>query len=309
MKTYRAFVGLMLNMLLVACSFGTGQATSTTHSADNGDSVEMGLPTVPDGLTGPEERAGYVMLHFWDKLEPTDTVKSLNEDFVEQNFANFVSLFPIGSEDARKAGIEALMTRMRACPAAYNMMVKTARKYLYDPNSPMYNEGYYETFLQVVEGDETLSTEEYARVATELVWVGKNREGTIASDFRYKRSDGKMMTLLTTPVKRWMVLVLYDPECDTCHEIVGELGKNEKLNELISSGEMEVLAINFIGERKNGIVEIPSNWMNGLDMSGIEDNEIYVVRATPALYVLDGEHRVMVKDCQPETLLQILGRM
>ena len=54
----------------------------------------LSLPDVPPSLTAPEERAAYIIAHFWDGMDFGDTLRCRDRAFMEQNFVNYLSLFP-----------------------------------------------------------------------------------------------------------------------------------------------------------------------------------------------------------------------
>ena len=55
--------------------------------------------TIP--LTASEERAEYIISRFWDGMDFADTLRSRDRQFMEQNFVNFLSLFPHARQEAR----------------------------------------------------------------------------------------------------------------------------------------------------------------------------------------------------------------
>lgn len=294
---------LMLGALFVACT----SASADKHVANGtfvGDStaLELPLPTVPNDLTEPGERAAYVMFHFWDELDFSDTTRCLNKDFVEQNFSNFVSLFPIADVQAQKRAVSHLMARAAVQSQVYDLLVETARKYLYDPNSPMLNEEYYAIFVESALSGKVCTEAQRIRLSAERGWIGQNRVGTPATDFEYMTNKGKVTSLRETEIAHELLLVLYDPTCDNCHKIIDGLKDNAGINDAIAEGSLQVLAINLLCDESPS--ELPDTWMQGTDISGIQDRDLYIIRATPSLYLLDSEHRVVAKDIAPA---QILG--
>lgn len=303
--SHKSLLSIAVCMLFVACSsHGEQNATSASTPADSSvtvDSLSMPLPIVPASLREPAERAAYIMNHFWDTLQFTDTVRSLNNDFVEQNFSNFISLFPLASVDDQAAAVHVLLTRAAANADAYKLMLETARKYLYDPNSPMYNEDQYSVFVNTALASKATALAERERMATEREWIAKNRVGTTATNFRYRTLSGEVTTLLQTPVSGQMLLVLYDPTCESCHEILKQISENKAINQAIAAGELTLLAINLLADTPPS--DLPKTWLTGTDLSNIQDDELYVIRATPSLYILDTSHTIIAKDIQPSAIL------
>ena len=59
------------------------------------------LPAVPDTLRTAEKRAAYLLVHYWDSMDFNwPDVKSAE---VEQAFADFASVLPVGTEEAARA--------------------------------------------------------------------------------------------------------------------------------------------------------------------------------------------------------------
>ncbi len=68
---------------------------------------ELPMPDVPDSLQSVEERAAYVVAHYWDAMDFTDRALSLDTAFIEQNFANFAAILPMSPPDEADRGLAA----------------------------------------------------------------------------------------------------------------------------------------------------------------------------------------------------------
>jgi hypothetical protein len=305
---YRLLIAVTVGAMSVACSQSNSKsvaaATDDTEITTeySGSGLELPLPKVPKDITDPQKRAAYVMQHFWDSLDFADTTKSLNKDIIEQNFSNFITLFPVASEAAQHSAVSQLLKHAAANTDAYNLMLSTANKYLYEPDSPMFNEDFYAIFIECVLSDKIVDQAERQRMTTRQKWIAKNRPGTTATNFKYRTASGKTTTLLQTPVSGEMLMILYDPTCDHCREILKSIADNAGINQSIADGTLTVLAINLVPNEKP--YPAPEHWINGTDLSSIEDNDLYIIRATPTLFVLDAAHNVIAKDVQPSAILR-----
>ena len=99
--------------------------------------AELPLPDVPATLREPAERAAFIIGHFWDAMDFGDTLRSRDAAFMEQNFSNFISVFPYAAAEAQRAAVGSLLRRAEADSDAYVLLADIAEKYLYEPNSPM----------------------------------------------------------------------------------------------------------------------------------------------------------------------------
>lgn len=294
--------------IAMACSCslsGQGQGSGGSGSEPPGGDVrELPLPAVPSGLTAPEERADYIIGHFWDGMDFADTLRSHDKLFMEQNFVNYVSLFPHARPEALSPHVGRLLRQARVDTAAYYIVSEIAERYLNDPNSPMRNEDYYIIFLEEQLRLPDLSEAERARPAYQLATASKNRRGSVAADFRYTDRDGRRLTLHGTRAKR-LLLLFYDPACPHCTEILDELRGSSIIAGLIADKELAVLAVYTEGDRglwEDTKASMPEEWTVAIDGSGIVERGLYDLPAMPVIYLLDRDKTVLLKDPTPSEL-------
>ena len=242
----------------------------------------------------------YIVNHFWNDLNFKDTIYSHNRDFIEQNFSNFAR-FLINMEDTvqRKNAVKELMDKAEVDTLAYRLIADVAYKFLYAPDAPMENEETYIPFLEIFSESGFLNEAQRGRNRFLLNAALKNRPGRLASDFQYISRDGNELSLYTTLVNGRILLIFYDPDCDTCKETLLRLASCSELNETIKRGELTVLAI-YSGEDKElwekTAYSLPSDWIVGYEEGIIDEEESYYFRSSPSIYILDEEKKVLIKD-------------
>ena len=301
----------LLAAIAAACFLscnGQGRAARNTEQATAdtllGMVYELPLPEVPSALTAPEDRAEYIISRFWDGMDFADTLRSRNRLFMEQNFVNFLSLFPHARQETLPLYVEKLLKRAAADSVAFSLVNDIAERYLDDPNSPMRCEEYYILFLEELLCLPGLSEYDRIRPAYRLETAKKNRPGTVATDFSYTDRNGNRQTLHGTRGK-WLLLLFYDPACSHCSEILNALHGNPLLAELVSQKELTVLAVYTEGDRKlwNETKDaMPQEWIVAIDDSRIVECVSYSLPAMPVIYLLDAEKRVILKDAPLERL-------
>lgn len=315
----RGFITFLLCTMCVACgggAKGSARAARTT-GIDNGaawqspeteDFVEeLPLPQLPDSLREPSARAGFIVEHFWDAMNFCDTLRSHSVDFLEQNFANFISVFPYAELSARERAVGTLLASAEADKEAYVLLSEVAEKYLYDPNSPMLNEDFYAIFVDRFLQTPVLDQYEKIRFGYQRDALRKNRAGTKAANFAYIDRNGARSTLHSTPSGELLLVIFYDPDCGHCKEIMETLMQSARMSQMVAAGELSVLAI-YSGEMRelweetNG--QLPSEWMVGYDTTDIEEKGLYIFRAMPTLYLLDRNKEVVAKDIPSFQLLE-----
>lgn len=85
-----------------------------------------------------------------------------------------------------------------------------------------------------------------------------------------------------------------------CRDITEALKQSKLISDMQKSGRLKVLAIypdEDLDEWHKHHADMPSMWINGYDRGcRIERENLYNVGAIPALYLLDREKIVLVKD-------------
>ena len=245
-----------------------------------------------------EQLFAYMRDHFWDKFDFADSLYTTKADTVEmcRAYANYVQNFvgPIDQEPIRK-----LMKQASVSKPMFDYFVMLAEKVLHDPNSPLRSD---ELYIAVLEAQIASPLyDKYEKMAPEydLRIVSQNRIGHKANDFRYTLKSGKVRNLYSLN-KDFTIVYINNPGCAMCRDITTALKESQLIGYLQSEGKLQILAIypdENLDEWRKHYADIPSSWINGYDKGcHIERENLYNVSAIPALYLLDKEKIVLVKD-------------
>lgn len=302
MKWTAAFVALLCLVPLE----GYGQAGDTA--------LYLPLPAVPSTLRTPAARADYVLRYFWDSMDFA-SARSRDRDFMERNFANYLSLFPVADTAALRPTVEALVVRAQADAEALSLLWEVAGKYLYETESPMYNESYYELFTDTLWELPSMSGYGRMRLQAERETMWKNHAGTPAADFAYETRAGTHARLSETGEGKPLLLLFYDPDCGHCTEVMKELAAPGIFSEMVGRGELAVLAV-YAGEDdrsrerwRQTADRLPAAWTAGYNNGTIYQKDLYVLRDMPTLYLLDTERKVIARNLTVERLAALLSSL
>lgn len=308
-------------LLLAGCNGKPAASEPTNAPAESGTAantvvgaaLDLPLPAVPDSLTKPTDRANYALLHFWDRLDWADTARTHNGDYLEQNFANFLSLFPLADQAGRTAAASRLLANAEADTVAFNRITTLADKYLYDPQSPFYSDTHYIAFLEALLCSSSVDSTQATIYAYRREVATKNLPGTCAADFKLLTRNGRRSSLSTMVAQQELtLLVFYDPECTQCAEILQQIDENYLINSLVDQGLLSILAV--YAEGKCDVWEktkqtLPAAWTVAMDIDHIQDEELYVLRAMPTLFLLQSDLTVLLKDPPLDALLLYLAQL
>lgn len=315
MNRYGLLIGLIL--LLASCRAKTGTAEVKENTPADTASVvlqaQFSFPQIPAMLSTAEDRKAYLLSHYWEQFDFADTTLVNNRDVTEQGFVNFIALLAEENtpEELIRESLKNWGTRFLPEIHARKVLTQMADDYWYNPNSPFYNERLYGLYLETLLSQ--LPQEDAMRFSYQfkLELLKRNQVGKLATDFQYELSDGTRRSLKATPVKgNRLLLLFYDPECESCHEVLLQMATDKALAAAVKAGQISVLAIYTEGNedawRKN-LPDMPAGWMVGMDREVVKNEALYDLKAMPSLYLLDGKKQVLLKDAPYGVIRQALS--
>ncbi|GAB6009996.1 DUF5106 domain-containing protein [Dysgonomonas reticulitermitis] len=270
------------------------------------------LPSIPGELSLPGDRAGYLVAHYWDNFDFSDTAYVHLPGITEQAFADYLDIFSHTDRAKAEVSVTAMLDRAireDSTGTMYPYFLKLYKNYLYDPNSPMRNEEYYIPVVRYIITDTITDAADRQRAAFELEMLLKNRVGAPATDVTYTLANGKKGRLYGLH-KEYTILFFYNPDCHACKETAASLSSSQIINSLLLSGRLDVLAIypdSDLDLWKKHAGEMPPMWLNGYDKGqSLSRERLYDLKAIPCLYLLDVFKHVILKDATAHAIEQYL---
>lgn len=265
------------------------------------------LPPFPANLHSDAQRDEFLAMHFWDRLDFADTIRSLDSELIDGAFSYYATILHRTPDSVRTAAVDNLLSRAASVPSAYMFMLETARAHLYSPDSPVFSEDIYLAVLDFVfaRGDDS----DIDRMIRDDIM--RNRPGTPAADFSFATADGGTSSALDSEGRCRTLLVFYDPDCDTCHHLIDRLRKNAALQTAVGASDLRVVLV-YIGDDRDlwlrDAASLPDDWTIGIDDCGmVEDADLYVIRNTPSVYLIDRDGTVMLKEPAFDVLVRQLS--
>ena len=263
--------------------------------------------TVQDEVleTPPAKR----LLGYWDEFDFKGGAVQLSPDDTEQKFVDFIAMFPSVPDTVIGVAVGGMLEKASANPETFSYFLGQYDHYLYDPNSPMRNEGYYEQVLRYLVKDANLPDTAQIKYQTQLDMVRLNQVGMAATDFDYLGKDGQNHRMYEG-AKNYKMLVFYDPTCTHCAAIIQDLAQTPAVNNCIKNGFLDIVAISLLPDKESWIgyqSHIPADWIDGWDEKGAVIQEgLYNIRAYPTIFLLDKSNKVLLKDAPIDVILRYL---
>lgn len=260
---------------------------------------EFPFPHIPDMIVEPQQRASWLLNHYWDNVDFNNAKIISDTAFIEQAFVNFLSIMPIVESDKNiENGVKTLMQKVEKNLLAFDFITFLSEKYLYEPNSPLLNEKYYLYFLNQINVSNLWSDIKKSRTKYQYKVITLNQPGTKATNFSFMTTTGVKSTLHSI-VADELIVIFYDPECDNCTNVINKLANNPEINNRIVLGKTKVLAVYPDGKYdvwQTTISKMPKHWIVALSTSSIQPLGNYIFRAMPTIYILDKDKIVLEKD-------------
>lgn len=306
------FFAIMLLCMIAVLLLAACKQIHPDNRADMQDTtrtVRYTRPEIPLMMTDPEQRALYYVKHYWDGYSLADTA-FIRGDETEQLYADFIGALQYVAPEESNDALKRMMCRMEADSTAYARFCMLGEKYLYDANSPMRNEDYYIPVLEQMMASQRLGETDKIRPADRLKQANKNRPGMVAADFSYVTPKGKAGRMSRIKAS-YTLLFFYDPDCTNCREYEQILSEMPAFLEMQEKGIVRVLAVYPDEEENEWLLnssKMPPGWIVGWNKQGdIRSKTLYEIRATPTMYLLDKQKKVILKDASMEQLIRYLA--
>ena len=205
MKTY---LNIFFLFLILFASCGSRKANDNKGTTLQADTVKkFTLPIIPAMLNTPELRADYLVRHYWDNMDFTDTTYINLPDVTEQAWVDFIDIMKVVPDTTAIAAIKQMYKMADQKKVVFFYYTDLAEKYLYDPNSPMRNEELYIPVLDAMLESKVLNDTEKILPQGRRELAEQNRIGRPAKDFTYTLLSGKGGTLYGVKAKYTLLFI------------------------------------------------------------------------------------------------------
>lgn len=257
------------------------------------------LPDVPAALTEPAERADYLALHYWDRFDFADTTLVRRPEITEQAFADFVCILPYAPRAG--AAVDSLFARAEVAKGMFCHFMELGDKYLDEPASPLYNEELYALFLRAQLDSPLLEEVEKIGPRTRLAVMSKNRPGDRAEDFTFRCRDGSRGRLSEIGAE-YTLLYFNAPDCADCRRAKAYLASSSAVAGLLRDKRLAVVSVCIGTDPEVWKKTVcPTGWIDAIDEEQtLMHDAVYDLRTVPAIYLLDRNKRVLLKNAAPD---------
>lgn len=297
-ESYRAV--LISIILLLNITESWGQTESNRYE----------LPAIPFMIEGEEARIDFIAEHYWDNFNFSDTTLTHKPKYTEQAFANYLDYLRHVSLAKAQSSIRGLMSSASVNKTMFSYFNQAMENYLYNPNSPVRNEDFYIPVLEYLIASDSLSDIEKTRPRHRLEMAMKNRPGNKAADFIYTLKDGTQHSLYDIK-SEYTILFFNHPDCQGCKLVKEQIAGAQFFSQL--ADRLTILAV-YPNEDDDlelwRQTDYPDCMINSYDKTTvIFKNNTYDLKASPTLYLLDKDKKVILKDTSLNDIASYLSNL
>jgi hypothetical protein len=258
-------------------------------------------PIPPDSIIDRQGRINYMIEHFWNEQSITDSTcfqrPGLLLDYV----------YLLKQADNNDKYVQSFVSLASKHESTLAPILYWLDNILYDSSSPHYDENLYMKLMKaVIASDVNPVMKLTPRQRVEI--MSKNQVGNRANNFSFVTKEGCTNRLYKVEAPL-LVLFFNNPDCSMYQEAEDRMMQNEKLQTLITTGKVKILAITPDADSEDWTAHVyPQRWMVGLDSKGtIYKQRLYDIQHLPSIYLLDSEKRVLLKEANVDGLFKWLG--
>lgn len=303
----------IFTILCLLCLLSCGGAQQKGKAAKQPKKSYRFSHVIPPAHLVDSEVGEWMAEHYWDRFDFADTLFCQRADSTEMMrvYAEYVATFvgPYNGEPIKK-----LMAKASSSRAMLDYFVSMSEKLFHDPNSPLRSD---ELYIPVLEAQIAAPFyDQYEKMVPQfdLALATQNRIMQKANDFRITTASGRAVSLYSVKAD-FILIYINNPGCPMCRDIQQQILASEIISQLQTAGHLKVVALYPDQDITLWKAHpLPAEWINGYDKGCVvEKNRLYDLRAIPALYLLDSQKRVLVKDSTSipqieQVLLQCIGQ-
>lgn len=283
-----------LCMLLWACGGASQPATTTTEATRELKFENVALPIT---ISDPETAQRWMAENYWNRFDMADTA-FIGTEQLKNAFAVWSMILAQGERDFSVATLIKFCQKVEAQPLMHAEMVRLAEGYFGDPNSEIADDTLFLALLDYMIESPLYDSLSKIRPRTLKEATLKNQVGDRVGDVTWVAIGGAKGSLYA--VKAPLTLMMfYTPGCETCKGLFADIDSEPAIQQSVAAGRLKLIAIYADEDTKEWeayAANISPEWLNVMATVDFKTKKPFIVRATPSLYLLDAQKRVVVRD-------------
>lgn len=297
----RKIILAMILLLPLSTKLAVAQDNNVNESAEVSKTL-FPYPQAPDTIKSFQDRANYVIIHFWEKF---DLSKHINDEVAfEAALQDYMNFFPHAHKTVVINSIRELMNKAQSNKANFALIGRLAEKNLYSPLAIFASDEAYMPFLEAMVRSKSLKKEEKEYYQAQMLKINKNVLGALCPELDVVDVNGQKSKLSTLLGDKTSILYFDDGECSDCSLSRLRLSTNVGINNLISTGEVKIICISPKKYNEEWATEAKTWASNWTIVAGEDAVKEFDLRIAPSVFLIDGEHKIVEKNILVDMLIR-----
>jgi peroxiredoxin len=246
----------------------------------------------------PQDRIAYLKLHYFDKVDFTDTALLRSNAFPNKAIS-YLALY--GNSRLTQKQLEAEFIKAVTLMLSAASVNAEVFKFLLDYLVSGFDKYHFEEVITYIADNfqDPFACEDQAKktaLQKKLDTFKKIAIGQPAPDFEIPDSKGKIVKLSAIS-SEYTLLIFWSSECPHCTEM---MPKVKTLYDAQKPKRFEILSVSLDTSRtewQNFLKDEKLNWINSSELKGFNSTstDLYNIYATPTMFLLDREKKIIAK--------------
>jgi hypothetical protein len=258
-------------------------------------------PTAPDTISALNERSNYLMEHFWDQMD-FNRKTTVDQIALNDAFSVYITAMRFADADPAEKSVTKILERTAKNPVLAIQFTKAAEEALYGPRAEIWSDKIYLRFIDAILKNKKVSNDRKLRFKRHGEILRNSMIGAVPPEFDYELPTGSIAHYYPNGVIT--VIEFGDPDCDECRLTKLKLETDVQFSSLVDRGLVNVLFI--IPDPDEGwntkLADYSTKWHVGASDTV---SDLYDMRSTPALYVIDSKGQIAAKNITVVQAMQL----
>ncbi len=288
----------MMKKLILAISVCIISAMQSI-SAQQSDPL-FPYPQPPEDMTNLYERCNFLVYKFWDQCDIKSAFSKKAK--LNQAFGDWLSFMPYASADTVYLAIDNFHKSIKKSGEQSLAIAKMAESWMYSDSARYRSDELYSAFVDAAVANKKIPAADRQHFEMQKLILDNSSVGKVVPDIELTLADGSK-TSFAADTSAFTVLFIYEPDCLDCNFARVRLSADMVLNQLNDGGIVRVMSL-YAGEPDAGfsaaVTDFPEKWIN---VASPETSKYFDMRAKPAIYYLDKDHRILAKDLAVDNII------
>jgi hypothetical protein len=262
-------------------------------------------PVAPDSLPDIASRSNYVIEQFWKDFDFNQT--SVAQIALNHAMGVYTTAMRWADQTVVDKSLDSLFKNLSKNTTLTYQFTKAAEVSIYDPTAPVWIDEVYIKFLNTMLSNKKISDVRKAKYKAQLVTLKNSLKGQKLQPFTYQTVEKKTNRFET--IAPFTLLEFGSPSCADCRLAKLKLETNSEISDLLEQGKLDIYFIVPDADSEDGweysLLNYPYNWRVGV---GEALDEVYDIRTSPTLYLLDSNGVILEKNLGIEEMISIIQR-